>query len=53
MLVMDPMRPGPVAICDDLNPGAGQDNYDPQKDPVVVYNLGGQVTIAVSDPEMV
>ena len=42
MLVMDPMRPG-----------AGQDNYDPQKDPVVVFNLGGQVTIAVSDPEMV
>ena len=40
-------------LCDQLNPEAGPDNYNPSKDPVVVSNLGGNVHLMVADPDMV
>ena len=39
-------------LCDQLNPGAGDDNYDPQRHPNVVYNLGANVHLMISDPEV-
>ena len=37
---------------DEINPKAGLNNYNPQRDPVVVKNYGGNVHVMVADPEM-
>ena len=53
MADVEVLRPVPLGILDALNSGAGYNNYDPQKDPVCVYNLGGTVTVMIADAEMV
>ena len=53
MVEVEVLRPITVGILDALNPGAGYNNYDPQKDPVCVYNFGGTVTVMIADAEMV